>query len=152
MAAAKTAASVASYLSGLEPEQKRALSAVRKVIKQHLPRGYVETMQYGMISYVVPLKLYPAGYLGKKDVPVPYVSLAAQKNYSSVYLMGVYGDAKLAKWFAAAWKKSGKKLDMGKSCLRFESADDLALDVLGQAVASVPVTELVARYEQARRR
>src|SRR5688572_29373035 len=99
MAAAEKPATVAQYLGTLQPERKQAISAVRKLIKQHLPKGYEETMQYGMPSYVVPLKTYPAGYLGKKDVPLPYLSLASQKGYMAVYLMGMYGDAKLASWF-----------------------------------------------------
>lgn len=140
----------AEYLASLPAERRKELAAVRRVIKKHLPKGYAETMQYGMISYVVPLKLYPAGYLGKKDVPLPYVSLGAQKSHLAVYLMNVYGDAKLERWFKAAWEKSGKKLDMGKSCVRFETADALALDVLGQAVAKVPVKAFIERYEATR--
>lgn len=84
MAAAKKPASVTEYLAELGPERKRAISAVRKLIKQHLPKGYEESWQYGMLSYVVPLKTYPAGYLGKKDVPLPYLSLASQKGYMAV--------------------------------------------------------------------
>ena len=137
---------VASYLASLPPDRRQAISAVRKTIKQHLPKGYQETTQYGMISYVVPLSTYPEGYLGKKDVPLPYACLASQKNHMAVYLMCVYGDPKLAKWFTAAWKKTGKKLDMGKSCLRFKSVDDLALDVLSEAIAAVPVAKYVAHY------
>jgi hypothetical protein len=146
MAATKKTLTVADYLKGLPADRMKAIGAVRKLIKQHLPKGYQETTQYGMISYVVPLSVYPEGYLGKKDVPLPYICLASQKNHMAVYLMCVHGDAKLAKWFAASWKKAGKKLDMGKSCLRFESVDDLALDVLGAAVAAVPVTKYVAQY------
>jgi hypothetical protein len=141
---------VASYLASLPPDRRQALSAVRRVIKQHLPKGYQETMQYGMISYVVPLSAYPEGYLGKKDVPLPYLCLGSQKNHMAAYLMCVYGNAKLARWFTAAWKTTGKKLDMGKSCLRFKSVDDLALDVLGQAVAAVSVSDYVTHYAGAK--
>jgi hypothetical protein len=146
LAAKKQSLTVADYLASLPAERRQAISAVRKLIKQHLPKGYQETTQYGMISYVVPLSVYPEGYLGKKDVPLPYVCLASQKNHMAVYLMCVYGDAKLSKWFATSWKKTGKKLDMGKSCLRFKSVEHLALDVLGEAVAAVPVDEYIARY------
>lgn len=149
MATAKPS-TVAQYLGALPDERKRALGQVRSVIKKHLPRGYRETMQYGMIAYVVPLTLYPKGYLGKPDVPLPYVSLASQKSHMAAYLMGVYGDEKLARWFTAAWKKTGKKLDLGKSCLRFKSLEDVALDVLGEAVARLPVSEYVALYERGR--
>lgn len=145
------ATSVPEYLASLPAERRKELAAVRAVLRKHLPRGYVETMQYGMISYVVPLKLYPAGYLNKKDVPLPYVSLAAQQNYCALYLMNVYGDPKLERWFRAAWSKSAKKLDMGKSCIRFKAAADLALDVVGEAVAATPVAEWIERYEATRR-
>jgi hypothetical protein len=150
VAAAKKPATVTEYLAQLDPERKQAISAVRELIKRQLPKGYEETMQYGMPSYVVPLKAYPAGYLGKKDVPLPYLSLAAQKRYMSVYLMGIYADAELARWFETAWKETGKRLDRGKSCLRFTSVDDLALDVLGQAIASLPLGKYVELYERTR--
>src|SRR6188768_1136180 len=142
--------SVDEYLAALPAERQRALSKVRTWIKKRLPKGYVETLQYGMISYVVPLKTFPEGYLGKQHVPLPYLCLAAQKNHLAVYLMGLYGDPKLTRWFAAAWKASGKRLDMGKSCLRFKAVDDLALDVLGDAVAKLPVADYVAQYQAAR--
>ena len=150
MAAKKQTLTVADYVASLPADRKKAISAVRKVIKQHLPKGYQETTQYGMLSYVVPLSIYPEGYLGKKDVPLPYICLASQKSHMAVYLMCVYGDAKLAKWFTTSWKKTGKKLDMGKSCLRFKSVDDLALDVLGAAVAAVPVAKYITHYAAAR--
>jgi hypothetical protein len=140
------------YLASLPAERRKDLAAVRSVVRKNLPKGYVETMQYGMISYVVPLKLYPAGYLGKKDVPLPYVSLAAQKSHLALYLMNVYGHPALEHWFKAAWSKSGKKLDMGKSCVRFRSLDDLPLDVIGEAVARTPVERFIATYEASRRR
>lgn len=142
---------VAEYLATLPPERKQALSAVRRVINKHLPNGYREVVQYGMITYAVPLKLYPQGYLGKKDVPLPYISLASQKQHMAVYLMCVYGDAETARWFTSAWKKSGKKLNMGASCLRFKAVDDLALDVLAQVVARVPLTQYIERYERSRK-
>ncbi|HYD91684.1 MAG TPA: DUF1801 domain-containing protein, partial [Flavobacterium sp.] len=127
------AKTVKEYLDQLPSEQRGELEAVRKVVRKNLPKGYVETMQYSMITYVVPLKIYPTGYLGKKDVPLPYIGLASQKNYLSLYLMNIYGDHKLREAFLKAYKKSGKKLDMGKSCLRFKKAADLSLDVIGEA-------------------
>jgi len=145
------AASVSEYLATLSPERRKELVKVRAAIKKALPKGYRETLQHGMITYVVPLTIYPEGYLRKKDVPLPFVSLAAQKNHLALYLMNVYGDAKLERWFRSAWAKSGKKLDMGKSCLRFQVAEDLALDVVSQVVAKTSVKEYVARYEVSRR-
>lgn len=143
---------VSDYLASLSAEQKRELAKVRSVIKKHIPKGYRETMQYGMISYVVPLTRYPEGYLNKQDVPLPFLALAAQKRHCALYLMNVHGDPALERWFRAAWAKSGKKLDMGKSCLRFSSAEDLALDVVGEAIARTPVDAYVERYEAARKK
>ena len=145
-----TAATPTEYLKSLEPEQRSTLSKVRAAIKKALPKGYAETMQYGMITYVVPLKLYPAGYLGKKDVPLPFVSLAAQKRHLAIYLMNVHGNPELGSWFKAEWKRSGKKLDMGKSCLRFSALEDLALDVVTESIARSPVEDFVARYAATR--
>jgi hypothetical protein len=108
-------------------------------------------MQYGMISYVVPLALYPAGYLNQQGVPLPFVSLASQKQHMAIYLMNVYGNPELEAWFQAAWQKSQKKLDMGKSCLRFKRVEDLALDVVGEAVARSPIADYISRYELARK-
>lgn len=125
--------------------------AVRKTILKHLPKGYEERMQYGMIGYSVPLKRYPAGYLGQKDVPLPYAALASQKNYMSIYLMNIYGDKKAEKWFREAYKASGKKLDMGKSCVRFKKLEDVPLDVIGKAIAQTPVEALIKAYEKARK-
>ena len=122
------------------------------MIKKNIPKGYKETIQYGMISYVVPLTRYPAGYLNKKDVPVPFLSLGAQKNYLALYLLNVYGDPALERWFRAAWAKSGKKLDMGKSCLRFTNVEDLALDVIAEVVSRTPVDAFVERYEKSRKK
>jgi hypothetical protein len=150
--ASKKPSTAAEYLAGLPPERRQVVSAVRRLIRQHLPEGYAETLQYGMLSWVVPLKTYPQGYLGKKDVPLPYVSLASQKAYLSIYLLAVYGDAALLERFTASWKKSGKKLQMGKSCIRFKSLDDLALPALGEAIAAVPVAKYIQRYERARSR
>jgi hypothetical protein len=144
------AATVAEYLATLPAERRKELEVVRRVIKKHLPKGYAEEMQYGMIGYVVPLKTFPEGYLGKKDVPLPYVSLAAQKHYLALYLMNVYADPKLERSFRAAYAKSGKKLEMGKSCVRFAKAADLALEVIGDAVAHTSVQAQIERYVAAR--
>lgn len=136
----------------LPPERKKEVSKVRSLIKKHLPSGFKEVMQYGMISYVVPLSLYPSGYLGKKDVPLPYIALASQKNYCSLYLMNIYQDPKTASWFESEYKKSGKKLDMGKSCVRFKNFDDLPQELIAQAVALFSAREFIALYEQAKKR
>jgi hypothetical protein len=141
------AATVEEYLAELPEDRRAALSAVRDVILAHLPEGYEEIMQYGMIGYVVPHSLYPAGYHCDPRQPVSIAGLGSQKNYMSLYLMCVYGDEPTAEWFRAAYAASGKKLDMGKACVRFKKLDDLPLDVIGQAIARVPVQAYIARYE-----
>ena len=146
------ATTVRDYLAELPPERRKAIQEVRKVIKKNLPKGYKEVMQYGMIIYVVPLKRYPQGYLNDKKTPLPYASLASQKNHMAVYLMSIYGDKKLLSWFNKAYKASGKKQDMGKSCVRFRKLENLPLDVIGQAIAKVSVDDLIKMYETARKR
>lgn len=151
------AKTVSAYLRELPPERRTALLVVRKVILKHLPKGYEESMQYGMIGYSVPLKRYPKGYLGDKKTPLPYAGLASQKNHMAVYLMNIYGDKKATKWFKNEYKKSipgraGKKLDMGKSCVRFRKLKDLPLPLIGKAIARTSVKDLIIYYEHARKR
>lgn len=143
---------VEGYLKELTPERREAIEVVRQTILNHLPDGYEETMQYGMITYVVPLSTYPTGYLDKKDVPLPYVGLASQKNYMAVYLDGIYSGAALHDWFVSEYKKTGKKLDMGKVCVRFKKLDDLPLELIGKVVAKVQVKDHIATYERGRAR
>jgi uncharacterized protein YdhG (YjbR/CyaY superfamily) len=146
------AETVAGYLAALPPERREAMNAVRKVILKNLPKGFEETMTYGMISYVVPFKLYPAGYHCDPSQPLCFAGLASQKNHMSLYLMTVYGHKETEKWFVKAYKASGKKLDMGKSCIRFKSLEDLPLDVIGQAIARVPVEQYIKAYEDSRKK
>ena len=143
-----SAETVSEYLKELPPERKKQLQKIRQSIKAALPAGYKETMQYGMISYVVPLKLYPEGYLGKPDTPVPFLSLASQKNYMAIYMMCVYG--KEEELFRKKYSESGKKLDMGKCCVRFRNAEDLALDVVCDEIRRWPVDAFLERYAKAR--
>jgi hypothetical protein len=142
------AKAVDEYLSHLPEDRRAALSAMRQVILDNLPEGYEECLQYGMISYVVPHRLYPAGYHCDPRQPLMYASLGSQKNYMTLYLMTVYGDPATAEWFRNAYQATGKKLDMGKACVRFKSLDALPLDVIGQAIARVPVKVYIARVEQ----
>lgn len=141
------AKSVTEYLAALPPERQAAIKAVRAVIRQNLPPGYAEQMQYGMIGYVVPHKLYPAGYHCKPEEPLPFAHLASQKNYMSLYLMTVYFSASMLAWVKEQFALHGKKLDMGKSCIRFKKLDDLPLEVIGAAIARVPVDEYISSYE-----
>lgn len=148
--ATSNAATVARYLASLPADRRRAISAVRDVILEHLPEGYEECMQYGMIGYVVPLSAYPAGYLDRTDQPLPYACLASQKNHMAVYLTNIYGDPDSRRWFEREYQASGKKMDMGKSCVRFRTLEDLPLDLIGKAVAKTPMKAFIARYEQGR--
>lgn len=141
------AATVEKYLAELPEDRRAAITAVRDVILANLPDGYEETMQYGMIGYVVPHKLYPAGYHCDPKQPLTYASLGSQKNHMAIYLMCVYGDGPTAEWFRDAYVAAGKKLDMGKSCVRFKKLDDLPLDVIGQAIARVPVSSYIEMVE-----
>ena len=137
--AAKT---VAAYLNSLPQDRREVLSAVRKVVLKNLPAGYEEQMQYGMISYSVPFSRLAKTYNGQ---PLLYASLASQKSYFAIYLMGVY-DAPSQRWFQLEYEKTGKKLDMGKACVRFKTLDDLPLDVIGRAIARCSVEEFIGRY------
>lgn len=143
------AKTVAAYLKELPTERRAVVSAVRDVVLKNLPKGYVETMSFGMIGYGIPLERYPDTY---NQQPACYAALAAQKNYFALYLMGVYGDKKKEKQLADAYKKLGKKMDMGKSCLRFKSLDDIPLDAVGKLIASTPPEELIERMEAAKRK
>jgi len=141
------AATVKDYLSELPAERRSDIARVRAVIRENLPAGYKEMMQFGMIAYCIPLSRYPETYNG---APLLYAALAAQKNHNAVYLMGIYADAGLRKWFEAGYRKSGKKLDVGKSCVRFKTLDDLPLALIGEAIARMPSETFTALYEQTR--
>jgi len=138
---------VNAYLAQLTEDRREVLQAVRAVILENLPKGYEEGIQYGMIGYYVPHNVYPRGYHCDPRQPLPFASLASQKNHMALYLMGIYGNPEQEDWFRKAWIKSGKKLDMGKSCVRFKKLEDVPLQVIGQAVKRVPVAKLIAHYE-----
>ncbi len=144
-----TASSVEEYLAGLPEDRRAAISAVRKVILDHLPEGYEEATQYGMIGYVVPHRIFPAGYHCDPKQPLSFAALGAQKNHMAIHLMFVYGDDERQAWLRKEYEKRGKKLDMGKACLRFKKLDDLALDVIGELISSISVSDYLARYESA---
>jgi Domain of unknown function (DU1801) len=141
--------SVDEYLKSLPPDRRAAISAVREVILANLPKGYEECLHYGMIGYVVPHSLYPAGYHCNPKLPLGFACLGSQKNHMSLHLMSVYGDPAAMAWFQKAWKVSGKKLDMGKACVRFKKLEDVPLDVIGQAFARTPVKNYIAAVEKA---
>ncbi len=138
---------VEEYLAEQSLEKREALAEVRRVILENLQAGYEEVMQYRMISYVIPLARYPKTY---NKQPLAYLSLAAQKRYMSIYLMGVYCDRETESWFVQRYRDSGKRLDMGKACVRFRTLDDLPLDLVGEAVAMTSVEDFIQCYETAR--
>lgn len=141
------ATTVSEYLAELPPERREALEAVRAVIRRNLDADYEEGMQYGMIGYYVPHRVFPPGYHCDPKQPLPFAALAAQKNHLAVYLMAVYGDSEQEQWLRKEWAHAGKKLDMGKSCIRFKKAEELALDVLGEAIRRCPAQAFIARYQ-----
>jgi hypothetical protein len=142
------ATSVGAYLAELPDDRRQAIEAVRAVIHQNLDKGFEEGMLYGMIGYYVPHSLYPPGYHCDPQKPLMFAALASQKNYMSLYLMCVYGDPQQLKSFQAAWAKSGRKLDMGKSCIRFAKLDDLALDAIADAIGRVSAKGYIEAYER----
>ncbi len=142
-----SAATVKDYLASLPEDRRKALSKIRTVIRKNLHKGFKEGMQWGMIGYYIPLSRYPDTYNGQ---PLSLVGLASQKQHMSVYLMNVYGDPDLQAWFTDAWTATGRKLNMGKSCVRFKKIEDVALDVIGEAVARTTVEGYLEQYEAAR--
>lgn len=142
------AKTVTAYLKELPAERRAVIAAVRGVILKNLPKGYVETMNWGMISYEIPLERYPDTY---NKQPLSYAGLAAQKNFYAVYLLGVNGNPAREKVLADAFKKLGKRMDMGKACLRFKSLDDLPLETIGKLIASMPPEELIEMMEASRK-
>lgn len=148
-----TAATVAEYLASLPEERRVLVSAVRATVLANIDPSYEEKMQYGSMGWVVPHSIYPPGYHCKSADPLPFAGIASQKNAVSIYLMGLYiggdggGETGEAAWFRDAWAASGKKTpDMGKSCIRFRKLDDIALDVIGEAVRRMPVQRYLEAY------
>ena len=140
------ATTVREYLDSLPDDRRKALAKVRTVIRRNLPKGIVETMNWGMITYEVPLRTYPDTYNGQ---PLAYAALASQKNHMAVYLMGIYGSEDLRARFEDAYRATGKRMDVGKSCVRFRTLDDLPLDVIGEAVGALTLDEFLAMHDEA---
>jgi len=150
------ATTVAAYLRSLPADRRAAISAVRDVILKNLDSSYEEGMQYGMIGYYVPHRVYPKGYHVNPKQPLAFAALGSQKNYMSLYLMSVYcgcvdhsAGGRHAQWFRDAWAKTGKKLDMGKACIRFKKLEDLPLELIGEAIRRVPAAMYIAFCEAA---
>lgn len=141
------AASVEQYLAGLPDDRRAVITAVRDVVNANLPEGYVETMAFGMIGWVIPLEDYPDTY---NKQPLAIASLASQKNHMALYLMGLYSEGPELAWFEQQYADRGMRLDMGKSCVRFKRLDQVPLDVIGEVIAKIPPATYIERYEAAR--
>jgi hypothetical protein len=142
-----TAKTPDEYIASLPPDRRDAIVAMRDVIRRNLPDGFKEGMESGMIAWYVPLERFPDTYNGR---PLGLAALASQKQYMSLYLNSVYGDPQLAEWFSDRYATSGKRLNMGKSCLRFRSVEDVPLDVIGETIAKVPLDQYVQHYRAVR--
>ncbi len=137
------------YIDSLPDERKAAMSKLRKVILENLPKGFSEEMSYGMIGYVVPHSVYPTGYHCDPKLPLPFLNIASQKNYIAVYHSGVYADKKINEWFTAEYPKHvNTKLDMGKSCIRFKNVDHIPYDLIGELVQKMTPQEWIELYEK----
>ena len=149
----KTMATASEYIKSLAPEQAKAVQSIRSTIKKNLPKGFTEGIQYGMITYSVPFKIYPEGYHCDPAQPLPFIMLAQQKNSVNMYHMGIYADPALLSWFVKAYEKAvGKKPDMGKSCIRFKDPSKIPFDLIGALASKISPEDWVARYEKAFRR
>jgi hypothetical protein len=136
------------YLGELPEDRKPIMEALREAILTNLPEGFQEVMQYGMLSYVVPHSIYPSGYHCTPKLPLPFMSLASQKNFIAVYHMGMYAENSLLEWFNAEYSKHSKtKLDIGKSCIRFKKMTDIPVALIGELAAKMTVQEWITVYE-----
>jgi Domain of unknown function (DU1801) len=144
------ATTVDAYIAELPEDRQKAITELRKVIKKNLPKGFKEEMNYGMIGYVVPHSKYPAGYHCNPKMPLPFLNIASQKNFIAVYHMGVYANPQLLKWLTEAHAKaSTKKLDMGKSCMRYKKPEDIPYKLIGELAGKITPEQWIALYEKA---
>ena len=144
------ATTVEQYIAELPEDRQKAVSELRKVIKKNLPKGFKEGMGYGMMGWSVPHSLYPAGYHCNPQDPLPFMGLASQKNSINLYHMGIYANPKLLKWFQDEHAKaSPKKIDMGKSCIRYKKAEDIPYRLIGELASKITPHEWIEMYESA---
>ena len=138
-----------AYIDSLPDDRKAAMQKLREVITENLPQGFMETMSYGMIGYVVPHLLYPSGYHCDPKLPLPFLSIASQKNFIAVYHMGIYTDEALMNWFTGEYPRhSSTKLDMGKSCIRFKKVDQVPFELIGELAGKMSPEEWIRVYEE----
>jgi uncharacterized protein YdhG (YjbR/CyaY superfamily) len=143
------ATTVDQYIEEIPEERKQAVIELRKVIKKNIPKGFQECMSSGMVGYVVPHSKYPAGYHCDPKLPLPFLAFASQKNFIAVYHMGIYAEPRLLKWFTEAHAKaSPKKLDIGKSCMRYKKAEDIPYQLIGELVSKITPDEWIEMYER----
>lgn len=137
------------YIENVPEERRKAIAKLRDTIKSNLPKGFVETMNYGMVGYVVPHSEYPNGYHVEPKLPLPFINFASQKNFVALYHMGIYANEELLKWFIGEYPKHNKtKLDMGKSCIRFKKVDALPYDLIGELVRKMSMEQWIEIYDQ----
>ncbi len=143
-----TATTPTEYMDSLPEDRKPAMEKLRSVILENLPKGFQEGMAYGMLGYVVPHSLYPAGYHCDPKTSLPFMSIASQKNFIGFYHMGIYSDKDLHQWFVNEFPKHSKyKLDMGKSCVRFKKPDAIPFELIGKLVSKITPEQWIATYE-----
>ncbi len=143
------ATTVEAYLQGIPEERKAAFTRLRETILANLPDGFEERMSYGMIGYVVPHSIYPDGYHCSPELPLPFANIASQKNFIALYHMGIYANKKLLDWFVSQFPKhSERKLDMGKSCIRFKKPEHIPFDLIGQLMQKMTVDDWISIYEK----
>lgn len=142
------AATVDAYIAELPEDRKATIEKLRKIIKKNLPKGFKEQMSYGMMGYSVPHTIYPDGYHCDPKLPLPFMGMASQKNSINIYHMGIYADPDLYKWFTEAHAKaSKKKLDMGKSCIRYKKPEDIPFDLIGELCTKMTPQDWINLYE-----
>ena len=148
-----TASTVEEYIDTIDSKWKPIIIKLRNTIKNNLPSGFIEVMNYGMIGYVVPHSIYPNGYHVNPKDPLPFMNIGAQKNNVAFYHMGIYGNDEIYNWFIETYKKDfGKKLDMGKACFRFKTDDQVPYNLIKELVKKIDVATYIERYEKARER
>lgn len=144
----KTMSSVQEYIENLSAERQEVIQKLQNVIKRNLPSGFAEEFSYGMIGYIVPHKLYEPGYHCSPELPLPFLSMASQKNFVALYHMGIYANKALFDWFVEEFPKHSKaKLDMGKSCIRFKKMNEIPYDLIGELASKMTVQEWISCYE-----
>jgi len=143
------AATVKEYIDQLPEDRQKAIKKIRSIIKKNLPKGFKEQISYNMIGYVVPLKTYPDGYHCDPKLPLPFINLASQKNYIALYHMGVYANEKVYNWFVKEYPKhSSRKLDMGKSCIRFKKLEEIPYDLIAELMTKMTTEDWIKLYEK----